>query len=92
MRTPARSRYCPEPSDRENAFTGRQHGSFGGPSLISDAYYGAGSDDFRGYVWKIPETPGLLEQRKEIDADHWSLEDDETIGVLREALMASFGI
>ncbi|KAF9645772.1 WD40 repeat-like protein [Thelephora ganbajun] len=56
-----------------------KHGSFGGPSLTSDAYYGAGSDDFRGYVWKIPETPMLLEQRKEIGVDRWPLEGDETI-------------
>lgn len=66
----------------EMRFTVRQHGSFGGPSLTSDVYYGAGSDDFRGYVWKIPETPVLLEQRKEIDVDHWVLEGDETIGAL----------
>lgn len=64
----------------------RQHGSFGGPSLTSDAYYAAGSDDFRGYVWKIPETPVLLGQRKEISADRWSLEGDEIIGMLRKVL------
>jgi len=56
-----------------------KHGSFGGPSLISDAYYGAGSDDFRGYVWKIPETQMLLEQRKEIGVDQWPLEGNETV-------------
>jgi len=56
-----------------------KHGSFGGPALTSDAYYGAGSDDFRGYVWKIPETQMLLEQRKEIDVGRWMLEGDETI-------------
>jgi hypothetical protein len=49
--------------------------------LTSDAYYGAGSDDFRGYVWKVPETSMLLEQRKEIDVDRWLLEEDETVGM-----------
>lgn len=49
--------------------------------MTSDAYYGAGSDDFRGYVWKIPEASMLLEQRKEIGADLWSLEEGETVGM-----------
>lgn len=48
--------------------------------MASDAYYGAGSDDFRGYVWKIPETPILLEQRQEIGVDRWVSERDENIG------------
>ena len=69
-----------------------QHGSFGGPALTSDAYYGAGSDDFRGYVWKIPETPKLLEQRKEINVDRWFLEEDETVGMLGKTLKAGHGI
>jgi hypothetical protein len=37
-------------------------------------------------VWKIPETPMLLEQRKEIGVDHWSLEGDETVGMLPNVL------
>lgn len=31
-------------------------------------------------MWKIPETSTLLEQRKEIDADRWLIEGDETVG------------
>ncbi|KAF9779652.1 WD40 repeat-like protein [Thelephora terrestris] len=62
-----------------------KHGSFGGPSLTSDAYYGAGSDDFRGYVWKIPETAMLLERRREIDVDSWLLEEAETAAFARSA-------
>ena len=42
------------------------------------------SDDFRGYVWKIPEMQVLLEQRRETDAAEWLLEQGETIGTLRE--------
>ena len=52
--------------------------------MSSDAYYGAGSDDFRGYVWRIPETQVLLEQRREVDAGEWLLEEGETVGTLRE--------
>lgn len=81
MRTLALLRYCLRTSDRENPFTEQQHGSFGGPSLTSDAYYGAGSDDFRGYVWKVPETSILLEQRREIGVDRWPLEGDGIVGM-----------
>ena len=35
-------------------------------------------------MWKIPETPVLLEQRKEIDADRWSLEGGVAVGMLRK--------
>lgn len=49
--------------------------------MTSDAYYGAGSDNFRGYVWKIPKTSVLLEQRKETSADRWPLEGDDTVGM-----------
>ena len=65
-----RSRYHFRTSDLETLFIEEQHGSFGGPSLTSDAYYVMDSDDFRGYAWKIPETSMLLQQRKEIGADH----------------------
>ena len=43
-------------------------------------------------MWKIPDTPILLEQRKEIDVDSWPLEGDETVGMLQEALAAGIGI
>ncbi|KAF5340637.1 hypothetical protein D9611_007483 [Ephemerocybe angulata] len=57
-----------------------KHGHFGGPGLDSDAFYGAGSDDFRGYLWRIPPTSQLLEQRVEVSpVDWWS--EKEQIGV-----------
>ena len=43
-------------------------------------------------MWKIPETPMLLEQRREISMDHWPLEGDETVGMLLKALAVSLGI
>ena len=92
MPTPVLSRYHFRTSDLETLFIEEQHGSFGGPSLTSGAYYGASSDDFRGYVWKIPETSMLLQQRKEIGADHWPLEGNETVGTLSKAPAVSFGI
>lgn len=39
--------------------------------MNEDIFYGAGSDDFRGYVWKIPELSTLLGSRQEINADEW---------------------
>lgn len=48
-----------------------QHGSFGGPGLATDEYFSAGSDDFRGYVWKLPDTAELIERRTAVDADNW---------------------
>lgn len=39
--------------------------------MNEDILYGAGSDDFRGYVWKIPELSTLLRLRREINADEW---------------------
>lgn len=39
--------------------------------MSEDVLYGAGSDDFRGYVWKIPELSTLLGLREVISADEW---------------------
>lgn len=39
--------------------------------MNEDILYGAGSDDFRGYVWKIPELSTLLGLRQVINADEW---------------------
>jgi DDB1- and CUL4-associated factor 5 len=56
-----------------------KHLSFGGPpsdlapngcaSNDADQYLATGSDDFRGYVWKIPSTVSLLAAREEIEND-----------------------
>lgn len=48
-----------------------KHGSFGGPGLETDILYAAGSDDFRGYVWKIPPLSVLEEQRKIFSVNEW---------------------
>ncbi|KAF8798922.1 WD40 repeat-like protein [Phlegmacium glaucopus] len=48
-----------------------KHGSFGGPGLDTDDLYAAGSDDFRGYVWKIPPISVLEEQRKVFSVNEW---------------------
>jgi DDB1- and CUL4-associated factor 5 len=52
-----------------------QHGSFGGPGLDSDQFYCAGSEDFRAYVWKIPEISELVERRIEISSFDWSTQE-----------------
>ena len=46
-----------------------KHISFGGPGLDFDNYLSTGSDDFRGYVWKLPPTADLLERRTIIEDD-----------------------
>ncbi|GBE85301.1 WD40 repeat-like protein [Sparassis latifolia] len=56
-----------------------KHGSFGGPGLGDDCYYGAGSDDFCAYIWKIPDTPRLLDGRLEVDPEDWD-EHSSTVG------------
>lgn len=52
-----------------------KHGSFGGPGLATDEYFSAGSDDFRGYVWKLPDTPELIDRRKLFNVDEWAIHD-----------------
>jgi hypothetical protein len=48
-----------------------KHGSFGGPGLETDDLYASGSDDFRGYVWKIPPLSVLKDQRKVFSVNEW---------------------
>ncbi|PFH53402.1 hypothetical protein AMATHDRAFT_55347 [Amanita thiersii Skay4041] len=48
-----------------------KHGSFGGPGSDTDNLYAAGSDDFRGYVWKLPPIEELLAQRLIVSASEW---------------------
>ncbi|KAI0345939.1 WD40 repeat-like protein [Trametopsis cervina] len=68
------ARYLPDgtpvpPGKRTYANTSTmKHGSFGGPGLDRDEYYSAGSEDFCGYVWEIPEVQ-TLKQRREIVSD-----------------------
>ncbi|KAJ8593937.1 WD40 repeat-like protein [Rhizopogon salebrosus TDB-379] len=46
-------------------------GAFGGPGMDEDDMYAAGSDDFRGYVWKVPPLISLQGLRNEITARDW---------------------
>lgn len=46
-------------------------GAFGGPGMDEDDLYGAGSDDFRAYVWRIPPLMTLQGLRQEITSHDW---------------------
>lgn len=52
-----------------------KHGSFGGPGFDSDQFYCVGSEDFRAYVWKVPELSELAERRIEISSLDWSTQE-----------------
>lgn len=60
-----------------------QHGSFGSAGLSSDELYSTGSEDFRGYVWKIPNLSELMEKRIEVSYEGWVAQEwTNTIGQL----------
>ncbi|KAI0354866.1 WD40 repeat-like protein [Trametes cingulata] len=48
-----------------------KHGSFGGFGSDHDSYFAHGSDDFRTYLWKIPDDSALLEGRTVIGHSDW---------------------
>lgn len=48
-----------------------KRGSFGFETQTGHLYYVAGSDDFRGYGWKIPPIDTLREQRQSLSFDAW---------------------
>ncbi|KAJ8691284.1 hypothetical protein PTI98_010872 [Pleurotus ostreatus] len=48
-----------------------KHGSFGSMGLETDGFYSAGSDDFRGYIWKVPNIAHLVNQRRRIGEREW---------------------
>ncbi|KAF7348252.1 WD40 repeat-like protein [Mycena sanguinolenta] len=48
-----------------------KHGTFGGPGLEADAFYVAGSDDFRAYVWVLPPPESLTAQRTILSYAEW---------------------
>ncbi|KAI0763562.1 WD40 repeat-like protein [Trametes elegans] len=48
-----------------------KHGSFGGFSSDRDSYFAVGSDDFRAYLWKIPDEHELLERRRVVEGWEW---------------------
>ncbi|EJC98064.1 WD40 repeat-like protein [Fomitiporia mediterranea MF3/22] len=58
-----------------------KHGAFGGPAGdTEDAYFTTGSDDFRAYVWKIPNLAGLREERRVLDESEFQTESPRLIG------------
>ncbi|KAI5985700.1 WD40 repeat-like protein [Pisolithus marmoratus] len=64
-------------------------GAFGGPGVGEDVLYAAGSDDFRGYVWQIPETTILTSLREEIPAEEWYTQEWHDVVGYCEALSAT---
>ncbi len=50
-----------------------KHGSFGGLGSDRDMFYVEGSDDFRTYVWKVPEVSALLEGRDVVSCSEWTM-------------------
>ena len=54
----------PEGSKTYKSSATIKHVSLGGPGLDEDIYLSTGSDDFRGYVWRIPSVEELLERRE----------------------------
>ncbi|KAH7927823.1 WD40 repeat-like protein [Leucogyrophana mollusca] len=46
-------------------------GAFSSQPSQDEPLYATGSDDFRGYVWKVPPLTHLYECRKEIPVDEW---------------------
>ncbi|KAI0365711.1 WD40 repeat-like protein [Pilatotrama ljubarskyi] len=48
-----------------------KHASFGGFGSDRDSYFALGSDDFRAYLWKIPEDAALLEGRTVVEHSEW---------------------
>lgn len=68
-----------------------QHGCFGGPGLSDDIYYSAGSDDFCGYVWSIPNAQTLKLAREQFHDHEWPhLADSGTTGANDERSKPSF--
>ncbi len=49
-----------------------QHGSFGSLGSDQDLYYVNGSDDFRTYLWKVPDEAALLEGRSVVEFSDWA--------------------
>ncbi|KAL7280024.1 hypothetical protein ACG7TL_006438 [Trametes sanguinea] len=60
-------------SQRHHKGVVHKHASFGGLGTDQDSYYAHGSDDFRTYVWKIPDDASLLECRKVVSHLNWDL-------------------
>ncbi|KAF8516311.1 WD40 repeat-like protein, partial [Hysterangium stoloniferum] len=57
-----------------------KHGSFWSPDFQTECYYGAGSDDFLGYVWKVPNE--AVNCRKEVSFSDWGTElHNQTLGM-----------
>ncbi|KAG6329968.1 hypothetical protein ID866_9122 [Astraeus odoratus] len=64
-------------------------GVFGSPGMSEDVLYAAGSDDFRGYVWRIPEVNVLLGLRQEITSEEWYAKEWGNITAFSEGLSSA---
>ncbi|KAG6834447.1 hypothetical protein H0H93_009570, partial [Arthromyces matolae] len=56
-----------------------KNGAFGNFGMEGDEFYTAGSEDFRGYVWKVPTVQELVDRRNEISAEDWLAEDSTNV-------------
>jgi len=56
----------------------KKHGSLA--TFDNVTYLSAGSDDFRGYVWKIPNIEEMKERREVVSKDDWIDDTSKTIG------------
>ncbi len=54
--------------------------------MDEDNLYAAGSDNFRGYVWKIPPTTLLMEQRQKFSAEEWLTSHSGRIGKIENKI------
>ncbi|KIY46733.1 WD40 repeat-like protein, partial [Fistulina hepatica ATCC 64428] len=77
----------PEEGRYANACT-MKSSSFGGPGLDEDIYFVAGSDDFRGYVYRLPESADLIEACQHFSREEWEAQaESATVG---ESLISPF--
>ncbi|KAL4081255.1 WD40 repeat-like protein [Scleroderma citrinum] len=64
-------------------------GAFGGLGMSEDVLYAAGSDDFRGYVWQIPEARVLMGLRQEVSVDEWYAQEWPNVAAYSEGLSST---
>lgn len=65
--------YRPNPGYRNSCTVKR--GSFGFEAQAGALYYTAGSDDFRGYGWRIPRIQDMLDARASMPYNDWIMHE-----------------